>query len=363
MMSSLPSPKPVFPDVPLNVGIIGAGGIARTAHLPAYAKWGVPVVGITSRTVSSARALADNFGIPTIYASISELLADANVDVVDIATGPDGRLDLVEAAIGAGKHVLMQKPLIANVEEIPRLQAALAQATERGIRVAVNQNARWAPAWRVATLLIRQGVIGDVVGVTHLHDKPLPPLAGTAFDDMPHMLLADYLVHWIDITRCWLEGGNVQSVFALDGRVPGQPSAARNPWNANILLRTERGSTGSLRVVGDAVTESGGCPFWIHGTRGTIRGSVLRGSDAIELDVEGETTDIPLDGEWFPDGFAGAMGELMCAITDDREPENSATHVLASARIGFAAVASAAGDGAPICPTDLSLTSSKEESE
>ena len=80
--------------------------------------------------------------------------------------------------------------------------------------------------------------------MTHLHDKPLPPLAGTPFDDVPHMLLSDYLVHWIDITRCWLEGDRVLSVSAQDSRVPGQPAEARNPWHASLqlalVLRRER---------------------------------------------------------------------------------------------------------------------------
>ena len=143
----------------------------------------------------------------TAHDTVADLLADPRVDVVDIATGPEGRLDLIADAIAAGKHVLAQKPLSIDAAELPRLEHLLATARDRGIRVAVNQNARWAPAWRLATLLVRRGDIGQVVGVTHLHDKPLPPLAGTAFDDVPHMLLSDYLVHWIDITRCWLEGG------------------------------------------------------------------------------------------------------------------------------------------------------------
>src|SRR5690606_29524342 len=109
---------------------------------------------------------------------------------------------------------------ISDPADLPRLLEVLADAQERGIRVAVNQNARWAPAWRLASLLIREGRIGDVIGVTHLHDKPLPPLMGTPFDDVPHMLLNDYLVHWVDITRCWLEGARVVEVAARDHRVP-----------------------------------------------------------------------------------------------------------------------------------------------
>ncbi|HYJ48569.1 MAG TPA: Gfo/Idh/MocA family oxidoreductase [Microbacterium sp.] len=356
-MNELPDYRPQVPArATLPVGLIGAGGIARTAHLPAYAAWGIPVVAIASRTASSARDLAAQSGVRTAHDSVAELLADPAVDVVDIATGPAGRLDLIADAVAAGKHVLAQKPLSVDAAELPRLETVLASAREHGIRVAVNQNARWAPAWRLATLLVRRGDIGQVVGVTHLHDKPLPPLAGTAFDDVPHMLLSDYLVHWIDITRCWLEGTEVLSVTAQDSRVPGQPDDARNPWHASVQLALSSGASASIRVVGNARSRAGGCPFWIHGTEGTIRGSVLLGSDFLELERGDERTRFALEGQWFTDGFAGTMGELLTAIVEDREPENSAEHVLATVRLGQAAVSSAAAGGSPIRTDGLFLS-------
>ncbi|HYI50720.1 MAG TPA: Gfo/Idh/MocA family oxidoreductase [Microbacterium sp.] len=357
-MTETPDYRPQVPARPLRVGLIGAGGIARTAHLPAYDAWGIPVVAIASRTASAARELAAQAGVGTAHDSVAELFADPRIDVVDIATGPAGRLDLIADAVAAGKHVLAQKPLSVDAAELPRLESVLHSARDRGIRVAVNQNARWAPAWRLATLLVRRGDIGQVVGVTHLHDKPLPPLTGTAFDDVPHMLLSDYLVHWIDITRCWLEGTDVLAVTAQDSRVPGQPGEARNPWHASLQLALASGASASIRVVGNARAKAGGCPFWIHGTQGTIRGSVLLGSDFVELERGGERTRYPLEGQWFTDGFAGTMGELLTSIVEDREPENSAEHVLATVRLGMAAVGSAEAGGAPIHPEELVLTPS-----
>jgi hypothetical protein len=57
---------------------------------------------------------------------------------------------------------------------------------------------------------------------------------------------------------------------------------------------------------------------------------------------------VPLQGQWFVDGFAGTMGELMCAIAEDREPENSAAHASTSVRIMLAARDSAQAGGAPV---------------
>ncbi|MFJ4998961.1 Gfo/Idh/MocA family protein [Microbacterium sp. NPDC088619] len=355
-MNGIPDHRPRFPERRRAIGIIGAGAIARSAHLPAYRTWGLPVVAVASRTRAAAEALAADFEVGTVHASVDALLADPRVEVVDLATGPTGRVELIAAAVAAGKHVLAQKPLISDPADLPRLLEVLADARSRGIRVAVNQNARWAPAWRLASLLIREGRIGDVVGVTHLHDKPLPPLVGTSFDDVPHMLLNDYLVHWLDITRCWLEGARVVEIAARDHRVPDQPSAARNPWGADVRMQTSTGASASIRIVGSARTDAGGCPFWIHGTRGTLRGSILLGSDRLVLETDGESTELALDGQWFTDGFAGAMGELQCAIDEGREPENSADHVVATVRATFAAVESAELGGAPVRPHDLELT-------
>ena len=83
--------------------------------------------------------------------SLDELLAQPEVDIVDIATGPEVRLELIARAVEAGKHVLAQKPLALDVEA--------ARRSRRGgraprVKIAVNQNGRWSPPWRIATLLL-----------------------------------------------------------------------------------------------------------------------------------------------------------------------------------------------------------------
>ena len=351
MTTVRPDPSVRLPEDPAlrgGVAVLGCGSIARSAHLPAYARHGIGVVGVWSRSPSSTAGL----GLP-VYGSAEELLADPRVRVVDIATPTEGRLAWVEAAVAAGKHVLAQKPLTSRADELRRLPALLALAAERGVRVAVNHNGRWAPPWRRATLLARSGRIGEVVGVTHLHDKPLPPLVGTPFDALPHMLLADYLVHWLDITRCWLEPAQVTTVTASDSRVPGQPAQARNPWSATVSLQCDTGATALVRVVGDARASRPSCPFWVHGTEGTLRGSVLTGSDRLALDRGDRTEQLPLAGAWFVDAFAATMGELLCAVAEDREPEHAAAHAAGSARLVLAAVASAERDGRPVRVADV----------
>jgi predicted dehydrogenase len=343
---------PRFPDDRGGVAILGAGTIAQSAHLPAYEQYGVGVVGVWSRHEETTATVREHFPfVGRVYASAEELLADPEVRYVDLATGPEGRLAWIEAAVAAGKHVLAQKPLTLSADDLAALPAVLARAAAAGVRVAVNHNGRWAPPWRATTLLLREGAVGEVVGVTHLHDKPLPPLAGTPFDEVPHMLLTDYLLHWVDITRTWLLDGGagaVESVQAVDGRVPGQPEAARNPWAATLSMATRSGATATLRITGSNVATEPGCPFWVHGTSGTLRGSVLLDSDRLEVDDGTTRTSVPLSGAWFVDGFAAAMGELMCAVAENREPENSAADAAESVRLVLAASRSAGQGGVPV---------------
>jgi predicted dehydrogenase len=350
-----PDTAPRFPPDRSGVAILGCGTIAQSAHLPAYGDHGVGVTGVWSRSPHTTATVRDRFPfVGRIYRSAEELLADPEVRYVDIATGPEDRLEWIAAAVDAGKHVLAQKPLTLASEDLTRLPHLLARADSAGIRVAVNHNARWAPAWRAATILLRRRAIGEVVGVTHLHDKPLPPLVGTPFDELPHMLLTDYLLHWVDITRCWLADGTtlgragIRWVQATDSRVPGQPPESRNPWTATLAMTAHSGATASMRIVGSAVTAGPACPFWIHGTTGTMRGSVLLDSDRLQLDDGRRTAEVPLHGAWFNDGFAATLGELMCAVAEGRQPENSAADAAASVALVIAARESADAGGTPV---------------
>jgi predicted dehydrogenase len=338
--------RPSFPEGRPAIAIVGCGTAAKDLHLPAYERWGVDVAGVYDVKPMATDGVRERFPfVRSVYGSLDEVLADPEVVVVDVATRPADRPELILRAIEAGKHVLAQKPLA------PDLAAArqVVEAAERvGVRLAVNQNGRWAPQWRAATRLIEQGAVGEVFAVTHLHDKGLPPLVGTHFDELDHFVVYDYDVHWIDISRCWLERDTPVEVRAADYRTPDQPHEVRNAWAATVEIRYASGANVLIRTVGDVRTARPAAPFWIHGTEGTIRGSVLLGSEFLELDRDGELTCFELDGAWFPDGFAGTLGELLCAIAEEREPYNSARHNLLSLELTLAACRSADRDGAPI---------------
>jgi predicted dehydrogenase len=285
-----------------------------------------------------------------VFASLDELLADPAVEVVDVATHPAVRLEVMRRAIEAGKHVLAQKPLALDARAA---REVVEEAERRGVTVAVNQNGRWSPPWRIATLLVADGAVGAAFSVTHLFDHDFAWIPGTSFDRLAHFVIYDFALHWIDISRCWLDGHDLTTVRAWDYRTPAQPPESIAPLGAVIAFDYADGASAVIRSVGSSSTARPGNPFWIHGTEGTIRGSVRKGSDFVELERDGETTRFELAGEWLPDGFAGSMGELMCAIAEQREPFNSARNNLLTLRMTLAACRSADEGGRAVTLDDV----------
>ena len=345
-VENVPSYKPSFPaGYRPGVGIIGCGGIVKLAHLPAYTAYDVDVVGVYDSSPEATDGIQSRFPVVgQVFESVDELLADPRIGVVDIATHPEVRRGLIERSITAGKNVLSQKPFAVDLSAARDL---VEHAERSGVRLAVNQNGRWAPPWRIATLLIEQGRIGDVCAVTHLFEHDFDWTVGTPYDEMEHFVLYDFAVHWIDITRCWLHAKTVATVSAREYRTPAQQSGQKAPWGALIVVEYTDGSSAVIRSVGVS-TRRPGNPFWVHGTEGTIRGSIRKGTDFVELERDGAVVRYSLDGEWFPEGFAGTLAELCSAVAEEREPFNSARHNLLSLQMTLAACRSAEEDGRPV---------------
>jgi hypothetical protein len=80
------------------------------------------------------------------------------------------------------------------------------------------------------------------------------------------------------------------------------------------------------------------------------------GSDRLQLDDGRQARDVSLRGAWFVDGFAATMGELMCAVAEGRQPENSAADAATSAALVMAARESADRGGAPVAVAAAGVT-------
>src|SRR5699024_3417170 len=140
--------------------LVGAGGIARDAHLPAYRKAGFPVDAVVDVDDDKAARLAADFDVPTSHSDITEAVATHGRDVVyDVAVMP-GACATILQALPRGAAVQLQKPL-GYTDAQARELVDLVQ--HRDLVAAVNTQLRFAPQVRAARQLVADGTIGELV--------------------------------------------------------------------------------------------------------------------------------------------------------------------------------------------------------
>ena len=107
--------RPSFPEgYRPGIGVVGCGGVVRSAHLPGYQRYGQRVVGVYDVRPEAMEGIQEQFGVETVFGALEELLSHPEIEIVDVATHPDVRPAIVRQALAAGKHVLSQKPFAAG---------------------------------------------------------------------------------------------------------------------------------------------------------------------------------------------------------------------------------------------------------
>jgi predicted dehydrogenase len=330
----------------LGIGVVGYGRVASRWQVPVYVRAGLKVVAICDRAEEARRRAAVDWPAIRRYRSYDKLLNDPAVQVVDLATRPVGRLPLIGRAIDAGRHVLAQKPLAFGTDGLAELSERAGRA---GVVVAVNQNGRFAPAWRRATELLHDGAVGRIRAITHLYDTMVRWRPDMARHGTRQFLLFDYSNHWIDITGYWLRPESVIAVQAMDyDTVRHQDgSVQQSMW---ISMETESGANAIIRGAAAGVSHAGH-QFLIQGDVGTLRGRVdSTDGEHLEWDDGESRKAIGLRGEWFPDGFLASMCELLEAVHTGRPPIHSLSDNPRTIALVAAVCASAHAGGRRVDP-------------
>lgn len=329
-----PRPKRYRP----KIGLIGCGGIS-SFHLKAYREMGLEVVALCDKNLEKARARRDEF-FPKAWVGEDPraLFRREDLEVVDLTPHPQDRLPLIRAAIAAGKHVLSQKPFVLDLDEGERLCDL---AEQRGLKLAVNQNGRWAPHFSYIREAVRAGIIGKVLVVhTSVHwDHTWT--AGTPFEEIEDLVLYDFGIHWFDFLAS-LMGSRALRVQASRSFAAGQ--TMKPPMLAQVIVELEGGQAS---LIFDAHLKYGPQDrTYVGGNQGSLTslGPDL-GNQQVELYTAAGKAVPALEGHWFQQGFQGTMGELLCAIEEQREPLHSARDNLQSLALCFAAI-TAAREGA-----------------
>lgn len=199
----------------IGVGIAGTGFIGP-AHVEALRRSNINVLGLVDRTKEKAEKKAAEMGIPHVYSSLDEMLADSDIDVVHLATPNYLHHPNAKAALLAGKHVVCEKPLAMTSSESDEL---VKLAAEKKLVNAVNFNLRMYPLVHQARSMVQNGQLGDVFVVqgSYLQDWLLfptdwnwrldPKLGGTL------RAVGDIGSHWLDLLT-FITGLRVEEVYA-----------------------------------------------------------------------------------------------------------------------------------------------------
>jgi predicted dehydrogenase len=192
-------------------GMIGAGGIAKSQHLPNIPR--APHVRLKTicdldpAALESARSA---YGIPHAVADAAELLADPEISAVIVATREDAQAPLTIAALKAGKHVYVEKPVAVTAEAF---RAVIAARDASGKHVAVGFNRRFAPAYRKAAevLMACGGPRNIYYRIADNYTR------GWGRDYPPGSRLYHEVCHVFDVLR-WLTGSEAESVYCVNSR-------------------------------------------------------------------------------------------------------------------------------------------------
>jgi predicted dehydrogenase len=326
-----PNPRRYSPPI----GMIGCGNITER-HLTAYQKAGYNIAAFCDINEAAAQKRRQQFYPDArVYTDYDDLLAQDDIEVVDVTTHPHIRPAIIEASLNAGKHVLSQKPFVLDLNEGKRL-ADLADS--KGVLLAINQNGRWAPHFSYIRQAVERGLLGKVFAVHMNVHWDHSWIIHTAFNEVPHIILYDFAIHWFDIVTCFLPGEEPKRVFASLTRAPGQ--TAKPPLLGQAMIEFDNAQ--ATMVFDGCVRLGARDRTFVGGTEGTI---LSYGPDFTKQTVtlftpQGQLSPT-LHGSWFPDGFRGTMGELLCAIEEKRQPTNNAHENLRGLALCFAAVQSA----------------------
>jgi predicted dehydrogenase len=318
---SLPDTASITPQLPKRprpVLIIGAGGIVRTAHLPAYAKAGFPVIGIADQVPERAESLARERGIPRAFANVDESVQFAPWDVVFDVAVPAAQLIHILPRLPDGSAVLMQKPMGETLEQASKICQI---CRDKSLVAAVNFSLRYAPNHMAVRALADAGALGAIHDIEVQVRSFTPWHLWTFLSSAPRLEILYHSIHYFDLIRSWL--GNPHSVAAKTVRSPQNPGLAATktvaildygdsvrvfvatnhshdfgPAHQHSFVQWE-GLAGSARMTMGVYL---GYP---HGLPDTVE-YASRGSHA------GAWTTLPIGGNYFPDGFIGPMAALQC---------------------------------------------------
>lgn len=313
-----------WPKKKLPIVIIGAGGIVKDAHLPAYKKAGFKVLAIYDLHVNQTKQLASTFDIENVCETLPELIAIAQGTkqvVYDLAV-PAAQIIKILPNLPDGSAVLIQKPMGETLEAA---QEILEICKAKQLKASVNFQLRFAPFVNAARSIIQSGAIGELYDLKvkvctytpwHLWDFLL---------QTPRVEILYHSIHYIDLVRSFL--GEPKRVMA---KTVKHPNAKVASTRSNMLFDYGNEISATINTNHDhnfgrehqkSFIKWEGTKGVIVATMGLLLDYPHGEPDAFEYcvineDGQAKWQTVAIEGSWFPDAFMGSMASLMRYVED-----------------------------------------------
>lgn len=318
----------------VGVAVIGAGAIAQAFHLPGIGRIpGCRLEAVADRVGGTAKQAGEKYGARYCTTEYRELLDDAKVQAVVVATRHNLHKEIALAAIEAGKHVFVEKPLALTV---PDCEVLCEAAARRKVLLTVGFNRRFSP-WSQQAKAAFQHARGPKMLLYRCNAGALPrnhwavdPVEGGG-------RIVGEAVHFFDLC-CWFLDADPVAVRA--DRIDANSADVIAEDNLSVLLRY---ADGSLATILYCCTGHPSFPkerIELHGGGSTV---VVDDFKGIEIHgLPGKSAHSSRQDK----GMFGLLENFICAIRGEAELSVTAEHGLRATRIAREALADARG-GAP----------------
>jgi predicted dehydrogenase len=230
----------------LQVGLIGAGGVSRSIHVPGLKLCPeVRIAAVADPDQDAAQTLAEAAGGANIHKSYEDLLARPEIDAVVVATPNYKHHEIVLASLGAGKHVLCEKPLALSAAEARQMAD---QGRASGLVHMTAFTYRYTPALQYMTALVRAGELGNIRTIRAAYlmalSKHLLGWRSTRAQAGSGVLadIGSHLVHMVQFLA-----GDLTELTASKRRFRDDPASDVEDW-ISFLAEFESGACGTFEI-------------------------------------------------------------------------------------------------------------------
>ncbi|MEC3908465.1 Gfo/Idh/MocA family oxidoreductase [Tamlana sp. 2201CG12-4] len=320
--------QPKLPQKPFPIVIIGAGGIVKDAHLPAYTMARFRVLGVYDKIRSKAEALKNEFDIvDRVYDTLEELIAEGHQynAVYDLALPASLHAEILEQ-LPDGASVLIQKPMGNTLAEAKQI---LEICQRKKLISAVNFQLRYAPYIITAREMINKGLLGDIYDMELMVCVYTPWHLWDFLFQLPRVEILYHSIHYLDLIRSFL--GSPKKIYASTVKHPKMKTLAST--RSTMILDYDECT--QARVITNHGHDFGlqhqRSYFKIEGTKGAIKIRIGLSMDYPRglpakfeyklLEDKAETwKEIDIKGGWFPEAFVGTMAGLQRHTLDKSVP-------------------------------------------